>query len=855
MENQKPKNTAGKPSPSAKGAPEPKKSAAPQHPRTSAGWDNTKKAATVTTSTLGKIVGKILTYALNVFLTLMLIGIITVSAMACALAMYIKNYVDPTFDIENLKYDSSLTTTLYYKKDLGDGNTEWVEWEEERIYGTENRMWVSYDEMPEDLINAFVSIEDKRFFVHNGVDTRRTFGAVLGFLTGDQSYGGSTITQQLIKNVTGDDDVTIQRKIQEILRAFNLEKQRDKKEILEMYLNTIYLSKGCYGVAAAANKYFDKDVSQLTLTECAALASIPQNPSRFDPVEHPEANAERREIVLNEMYYNDSIDKTYTLDEVRDAKAQELVLATTSTQSAASRVHSWFVDTVIGDVVQDLQNTYKEYDEQMAKNLLYSGGLKIYLTIDRDIQASLDAIYNDPANFPTKGTGVEVESAMTIIEQSTGNIVAIIGGRGEKTTPLGFNRATMAKRQPGSAIKPLGVYSQALDKKLINYSTVVDDTPFTIKGNTTWPNNYNFRYDGLTTVYDAVRNSKNTVAVKILDMIGVQRSYDFMVNKFHFTTLDPQDMDYAPLALGGFTYGVTTREMANAYAAIANSGIYNHSRTYEKVLDSHDNILLDNAVSPEVIFENQGSSAVMTKLLQDVVATGTGAPLTLKNKIDCACKTGTTQNNNDLYFCGYTPYYTAACWVGYDIAKSLSGWTGGQRNKSAALFLWDAAMTAAHEKILAAGNVARFTDKLTKGLISRTYCADSGLLPGDACGLDLRGKRGRTGWYYQGNVPTATCDVHVAVQYCKDTNCVAGPNCENTRTVSLIRVNRSFEIPITVVDAQYTYADVPAGVRYPMSTKLAFYANLYSGGRYPGTSKTDKPANAYCSLHNPELCQ
>lgn len=405
-------------------------------------------------STLSKYAGKIVTYTLNVVLTVMLIGIITGSAVACALVIYIKNYVDPVYDIHDLRTDSSLSTFLYYQDKKEDGSVEWVEWEEERIYGTENRMWVSYDEMPEDLINAFVSIEDKRFFTHPGIDIRRTTGAVLGFLTGNDSYGGSTITQQLIKNVTGEDDVTIQRKIQEILRALNLEGKRSKQEILEMYLNTIYLYNNCYGVSAAAYEYFGKEVSELTLVECAALASIPQNPSRWNPASNPEGNAERRWVVLEEMLKNSDIDKTYSEAEIRAAQEEELVLYQGDGENEKStKVHSWFVDTVIFDIVEDLKETYG-YDEQTAKNLLYSGGLSIYTTIDRDIQAKLDEIYCNDELFPSHGVGVQVESAMTIMDQKTGHIVAIIGGRGEKTTPLGFNRATMADRSgkypPGS---------------------------------------------------------------------------------------------------------------------------------------------------------------------------------------------------------------------------------------------------------------------------------------------------------------------------------------------------------------------------------------------------------------------
>ena len=807
--------------------------------------------------TLGKSAGKIATWALNILLTLLLIGIITGSAMACALVVYIKNYVDPIYDIEHLKYDSSLTTTLYYETTAADGTRTWVEWEDERIHGTENRMWVSYEEMPEDLINAFVSIEDKRFFTHKGIDIRRTTGAVLGFLSGNDSYGGSTITQQLIKNVTGEDDVTIQRKIQEILRAMNLESKRSKAEILEMYLNTIYLAKGCYGVSAAAHEYFGKSVSELTLVECASLASIPQNPTKWNPVSNPELNAERRWTVLEEMYKNTDIDKTYTLEEIRAAQEEELVLVQGSGDVSEGAVHSWFVDTLIYDVIEDLQATYN-YDEQTAKNLLYSGGLAIYTTIDRDIQAKLDAVYADNTLFPSHGTGVQVESAMTIIDQSNGEIVAIVGGRGAKDTPLGFNRATQAKRQPGSSIKPLSAYAQAIEKGLINYSSVLDDSPFrtNVEEQSTWPNNWNNIYDGLTAVTYAVRDSKNTIAVKVVDLLGTRTVYDFLTQKFRLSTLVASDMDYAPLALGGFTEGVNTRDMAAAYASIANNGVYNKPKTYTKVYDSTGAVLLDRTNATQEVILSEDTCAVMTKLLQEVVTSGTGTAVTLRHKVDVAGKTGTTQNDNDLYFCGYTPYYTAACWVGYDIPKALHNFTSGQRSVAAATYIWNEVMTRIHEPIVAAGNVQRFTDGLTKNLITRTFCKDSGLLAGPYCAQDPRGNRTATGFYTYSNVPVATCDKHVLVDYCTETNCVAGPGCKSTKKVALVEITRSFALNVVVGDSQYTYQPLSPGAKYSKNLYDSFYLGNYAGtGTYPGYTRTDRQANAFCAKHNPELCQ
>ncbi len=806
--------------------------------------------------TLSKYARKIVTYSLNIILTVLLIGIITGSAVACALVVYIKNYVDPVYDIEDLKTDSSLTTSVYYEQTNADGSKEWIEWEEERIHGTENRMWVSYEEMPEDLINAFVSIEDKRFFTHKGIDLRRTTGAVLGFLTGNDSYGGSTITQQLIKNVTGEDDVTIQRKIQEILRALNLEGKRSKQEILENYLNTIYLSKGCYGVAAAAYEFFGKEVADLTLVECAALASIPQNPSKWDPVNHPEKNKERRDIVLNQMYENTDIEKTYTIEEIRAAKSEELILKQGAEEQKISTVHSWFVDTVIFDIIRDLQETYN-YDEQTAKNLLYSGGLQIYTTIDRGIQAKLDAVYQNNEMFPSHGVGVQVESAMTIIDQSTGNIVAIVGGRGVKDTPLAFNRATMATRQPGSSIKPLGSYSIALEKGLINYSSVLDDTPFRIDtaAGTTWPNNWNFVYDGLYTVSQAVRDSKNTIAVKVVDLLGTKTSYDFLVNKYRMSSLVASDMDYAPLGLGGFTNGVYNRDMAAAYAAIANNGVYNESKTYTKVLDSNNNIILDKTNATTQVILSEDTCAVMTKLMQEVVTSGTGSKLTLRRQVDCAGKTGTTQNDNDLYFCGYTPYYTAACWVGYDVAKSLTGFKAGQTKITPALYIWDQVMTSVHKELIEAGNLKKFSDSLTKNLVTRTYCKDSGLLAGPYCKADLRGNRTATGYYTRSNLPTGTCDRHVPVAFCTESNRIAGPNCPATFERALVNWKRVFEANIKVNDTQYTYQQLPAGVYYPSDPSYSHFAHAYDGtGTFGGYSTGTPQANAFCSVHNPELC-
>jgi penicillin-binding protein 1A len=345
------------------------------------------------------------------------------------------------------------------------------------------------------------------------------------------------------------------------------------------------------------------------------------------------------------------------------------------------------------------------------------------------------------------------------------------------------------------------------------------------------------------------------VAVKILDLITPKTSYDFLTNKYHMSTLVEQDRDYAPLALGGMTNGVTNRDMAAAYAAIANNVIYNKPKTYTKVCDSTGEVLLDNTTATSEIILSEDTCAVMTKLLQEVVSSGTGRKVTLRNKIDCAGKTGTTQSYNDLYFCGYTPYYTAACWVGYDIAKTLKNFSSGQTAVSPAMYLWDQVMTSIHEPIIASGKVKKFSEDLTKNLITKTFCKDSGLLVGSNCGADLRGKRTATGYYTTSNLPSGSCKVHTMVSYCTVTNCVAGPGCTSVKNVALLNYQRKFLTKVKIADAQYTYVPVPEGTLYEANPGKPFYGKLYPPTLYPGYTNTSKQANAYCAAHNPTLCQ
>ncbi len=807
--------------------------------------------------TLSKYLGKIVTYILNVILTLLLVLVLSGSIMGAAMVIYVTNYIDGDYDIENLQFDSNLTTSLYYASQDETGKEIWVELEDDRLSGEENRIWVSYNDIPKDLINAFVSVEDKRFFNHNGIDLRRIAGAGMGFLTGNDSYGASTITQQLIKNVSNDRDVTLQRKITEILRALSLESKKSKEEILEMYLNTIYLSQGCYGVQAAANKYFGKDVSQLTLVECAALASITQYPTKWDPIQNPENNKERRHTVLVEMHNNGYIN----YDQYYEADAAELVLADGTTKEYTEKIHNYYVNQVMDDVLEDLENelglTY-----EMSRKMLFSGGLKIYTAMDKDVQDQMELLFENEELF-SLNSGVQPEAAMVIIDNATGNVAGLVGGLGKQTVSRGLNRATKSFRQPGSAIKPLSVYSLALENGFITYGSSLDDTPHSYSEalGRMWPQNTPNRFEGFTTLENAISTSKNTTAVKLLEKLTPALSYRFLTEKYNFTSLVEADLSLSPLALGGLTYGVSTLEMAAAYATIPNNGIYKSPRTYLYVEDSSGQIILNKTTETKVII-SADTANTMNLLLGNVVEEGTAKALTLSEYVNCAGKTGTTNDEKDLYFCGYTPYYTASVWVGYDIPKSLDSYVSkfkSANKMSPTLYIWNTVMKSIHNDLIEAdkaGTAPLQTFDAKSRLIQAEYCLDSGLLAGEACKNYINGDRTAVGFFTESTLPRSTCDRHVCVSWCVDTKSVAGPSCSNTKEVGFLKIDMSeryFERSIKVSDAQFTVMNLPEGYVYPSSTKLPYYINLYPTDRYPGTSGAARPANCFCVEHNPMI--
>ena len=799
-----------------------------------------------------RIVGKVFGTFFSVLLTLMLIGIITGGIVAAAFGIYCRDYlIDEDYDIVDLQYSLDMTSKIYYPVYSDIERTqlvEWVEMEDQRIHGSENRYWAPIQNMPKNLQNAFIAIEDKRFYEHGGFDFKRTAGAALELLKGDKSYGGSTITQQLIKNITNERDTTIQRKVTEISRAVSLTKNKTKDEVLEMYLNTIPLSHGNYGVAAASMYFFDKDVSELTLVECAALAAIPKSPTKYDPERHPEENKGRRETVLYEMLDQGLI----TQEEYDEAINAELVL-NINREETVDIVHSYFTDELRREIEEDLMEEYG-YTQQLAQQMILSGGLEIYATVDPYIQNILEEAYADEATFKKGAGDVQPESAMVVMDPYTGQVLGVIGGRGEKTSNMTLNRATMSRRQIGSAIKPVSVYAPAMDLGLIDYGSVRDDTPVEYNESMKryWPKNAPSTYEGKTNMERAIMVSKNTIAAKLIKEMTPQYSYDFLTKRLGVESLVKQDIDIAPLALGGFTYGMTTLEVAGCYTMLASQdGTYSEPIFYTKVVDSKGNVILESEKSQrrEAVID-EGTSKMMTKLLTSVVSSGgTAKALKLDSKIDVAAKTGTTNDNNDVYFVGYTPYYLGATWFGYDIPRSLAKFGSNQ-----AMAGWEAVMTKIHQRVfdkVASGEIT-LKDFNYDGLEKAEYCIDSGLLPGRYCELDVRGDRIETGYF--ANAPTKTCDAHYPVLWDTSTGSVASDFCPSeyvqTRALVLAGEERIFEHSLEITDAKYTIMELPEGYTYPITQGTAIFANLLGEGKnYGYTPDSEIPPNSYCTVH------
>ena len=632
----------------------------------------------------GAVVG-VLGTVFRVLGTVLLVLLVTALLFMCIFAYYVKTCLQPEMDVKLEDFTIQLSSSILYQDETG-------AWQKMvQLSSSENRIWIDYENIPKDIEHAAVAIEDKRFYEHKGVDWYRTTGAFVNMFLGMKNdFGGSTITQQLIKNTTQQDDITVQRKLLEIFQALELEKKYSKEQIMEYYLNKVYFGEGCYGIYTAADTYFGKTPDQLTLAECASIVGITNMPTKYDPFINQEENRKRRIWILNEMYDQGYITKT----ELDEAVKEEPVFVRTENEQKPDVIYSYYAEVVINDVIKDLMEQ-RGLSRDSAKQLVYGGGYQIYSCYDPTIQGIVDSFYTNPDALPghPSAKGQPFESAIVILDPYTGEIKALSGGTGVKEINFGLNRATGSQRPPGSSIKPIAVYGPAMELGLITQNTKVSDSPNAkLAGKPDWlPKNAGGGYSGVITIRTALQRSLNTVSAQILDKLTPRTSFDFLREKLGVTSLVDADCDYAPLALGQLTNGITVREMAQAYSAFVNDGVFTYSRTYSYVTDSEGNVVLENPARTITAFQ-PNTAWNMADMLYNAVNAGTGSEARLSN-MPVGGKTGTTSDNWDRWFVGFTPYYVAAVWTGYDMPEVMN-FAGNPASQ-----IWRLVMAPIHENL------------------------------------------------------------------------------------------------------------------------------------------------------------
>ena len=768
------------------------------------------------------------------------LGVAAVCAVVFVVTLgnYLEQEVIPNAEVSLEGFDLSGNSVIYYTDENGDIQVL------QKLYAESNRQRAKFEEIPEAMIHAAVAIEDKRFFEHQGIDWITTIKACVNMFFGDGDFGGSSITQQLIKNLFEADDVAVYRKVQEIFRAAELEQRYDKSVIITWYLNEIYLGNRIYGVKTAASYYFGKELEMLTPAECASLISITNNPSIFDPTlpynqsfvdsgwegTGFERNHTRKENTLwmmrNEGYL--------TEEEYQEALAQELVLkrgidpedrmaqcpndvcgyrntvgkfnsengkytcpncgaAVEPEKDASEIVYSWFVDTVIEDVCREFATqdglSWDSMDKEAKasyKALICGAGYHIYSTLDMKVQSSIDAIYQDLSKIPTDKSLQQLQSGMVIIDNETGDIVGMAGGVGDNKGHDDYNRATDAKLQPGSSVKPLTVYAPGFELGMITPATVIKDMPLYYtgtKGTRPFPYNDDRSYSYSSTIQNAVKESINAVAVNTLDSMGLEYSFNFAKYKFGLSNYVSSyknaqgtvftDINYAPLGMGAPTFGVTVRQMATAYATFANNGIYREARTFTKIINSKGVTVLKNTQDSQQILSEK-TVQYMNWCLDQAVASGTGTAADISGQ-NVAGKTGTTSSAKDRWFCGFTSYYTGAVWCGYDTPEVIT--LTGSNKQNPACRLFKAVLAPVHKGL---SKVPLYNSSMFEEI---TVCLDCGKLATDACSIDARyyntsTKRTAKAKVYAEDIPYESCDCHVIIDFCSSSNCAANEYCK-----------------------------------------------------------------------------
>lgn len=638
------------------------------------------------------------------------------------------------------------------------------------LSGSENRKYITISEMAPYLPEAFISIEDERFREHMGVDVKRTLAATAKYALskigiGSSSYGGSTITQQLVKNTTQEKDRTWQRKVKEIARAYYIEKELSKDQILELYLNLIFMGNTSYGVEVGSNYYFSKSAKDLDLAECAFLAGINNSPNSYNPFVEDEAEREenlnrikrRTKTVIEKMH---ELGKINSEEEYKQALEKVENGLTFKQGAAIANVYSYHTDAAILQIERQIMEE-KDMTREAAELYLYSGGFTIYTTQDSSIQATMNEEMQKEKYLKAskKEAGKTAQAGMVLLDHKTGYVLGVIGGLGEKTTSMGLNRGTQAVRQTGSSMKPLSVVAPGIENGTITAASVYDDVPYKNY------KNYDWSYRGLLNIRYSIEISQNIPMLKAIQTVGVENSLKFLKN-LGFSHLDDEADNNIGIALGGLTNGATPLEMAAAYATIANDGVYIEPTFYTKVVDGDGNTVFTPKQETRTVM-SASAAYVVKEVLTQPVKSGTSTTLAMYG-MSVAAKTGTTNNDFDRWLCGFTPYYTAATWYGYDTSETVTGWS-----LSPSTQIWGAVMKSAHTGL----EKRTFAQTRPAGVVSATVCRDSGLLAGEHCTEDPRGDRTYTEYFVQGTAPTKKCECHVKVDICKETGLLANEYC------------------------------------------------------------------------------
>ena len=772
---------------------------------------------------------------------LILLRVIIAAALICGFALasgavgvYL-GIIENAPELTAIDMQPSIYSSVIINKKTGE--------ETKQLRGEENREYVTLDQLPQHMKDAVVAIEDKRYYSHDGVDFKGVVRALYQNIFYKESQGASTITQQLIKNSLDIDRNTITTKLQEQYLALEYEKsmveqygskEAAKEKILELYINTIALGHNMNGVQMAAKYYFGKDVSQLTLSECAVIAGITQHPVKYSPISNPEESSNRRERVLDEMLELEMIsEKEY--DEAMSDDVYSRISASELVTVRQNNILSYYEDQLLKEVAEDLKKL-NNWSYERAYWEVYNGGLQIISNEDQKMTAIMDEAFSDDSFYPPGEFEIYVEyyytiknnitekvqsgmrddtvkteeeadafvesvkeellsandeitydiavktpqpqAGMVIMDYYNGEVKAIAGGRGEKVISRSFNRATEAKRQPGSVFKVLASYAPALDMGKITAATVIDDVPYVYGGTNPpysprnwWPG----AYRGLSTVREGIRDSMNVITVKNLINTGIDACYDYLLN-FGFTTLSDRDK-VAAMALGGID-GVTQLELTAAFGAIANKGQYIDYAFYDKVLDHDGNVILENKSETRQVLKKT-TAFILTDMMKDVITSGTGGSARFKNSsMPISGKTGTATDTKDLMFAGYTPYYVASIYMGHDMPKAMN------ENKRHML-LWSHIMEQIHEGL----EVKSF--EMPEGIVTAGICQESGKLAvSGLCDHDPRGSRVRSEYFASGTQPTESCDVHVSVTIDTSTGMKANSYCPEEVTETVIGIVR-----------------------------------------------------------------